>query len=226
MKHNLKGSRPPRKRNKTGASYGTIDVGALLRPSERKEEIRVWDMTISERTGRVSATRKNHKHIYKSPMEPPLEESPLEEPLLEEPPILEGVGAPADSKSIKSRAARSAAKRKRVRIRKENDSVSSVLVPSTNLLITRWQTKMTDWLVYRPVVLDEFLRRDGLGDSATPGICVNCSELAGKHKCRDCSGGKMYCSGCILSVHRDLPLHRVEVRPGEFLILLTAPLTL
>ena len=37
-------------------SYGTIDIDTLLKPSERVEEIRVWDMTLSERNGCVSAT--------------------------------------------------------------------------------------------------------------------------------------------------------------------------
>ena len=187
-------------------SYGTIDVDTLLKPSERVEEIRVWDMTLSERNGRVSATRKNHKHMYKCPTEPPLEE----------PPIVEDVSAPADPEPIKSQSPKFTVKRKRVRARKENDSVSSI-TPSTDLVITRSQTKMEDWLVYRPIVLDEFLRRDGLGDSTAPGICVSCMELAGEYKCRDCSGGKMYCSRCIVSLHRELPLHRLEVRPRRLI---------
>lgn len=116
-------------------SYGTIDVDTLLRPSERVEEIRVWDMSLSERNGRVSATRKNRKHIY--PTEPPLEESPPEEPPLGEPPILGGISAPVDPASIKSQSHKFAVKRKRVKVRKENDSVSSIPTLSINLVLTR-----------------------------------------------------------------------------------------
>jgi len=60
--------------------------------------------------------------------------------------------------------------------------------------------------------LDELLRLDGLGDSVEPGTCVNCTKLVGKYRCKDCFGSGLWCSGCIISSHRHLPLHRVQVR--------------
>jgi hypothetical protein len=75
---------------------------------------------------------------------------------------------------------------------------------------------MAAWLVaFRFTVLDELLRKDGLGGSMTPGTCVNCTELPGKYRCSDCFGSYMYCSKCIVSSHRNLPLHRLQVRPSE-----------
>ena len=87
----------------------------------------------------------------------------------------------------------------------------------TKPIITRRQTKMADWLIYCPIVLDELLRKDGLGDLSTPGNCANCMELVGEYRCNDCPGGDLYCSGCIVDFHRQrqLPLHRLEVHPGN-----------
>ena len=73
------------------------------------------------------------------------------------------------------------------------------------------QTRMADWLAYRSVMLDEMLRLDGLGDSAALGVCFSCLASEGEYRCSDCFGGNMHCSECILSSHRHLPLHRVQV---------------
>ena len=70
---------------------------------------------------------------------------------------------------------------------------------------------MADWLRFLWIILDELLRTDGLGDSAEPGTCVKCAKLAGKYQCNDCLGSGLWCSGCIVSSHRHLPLHRIQV---------------
>ena len=78
---------------------------------------------------------------------------------------------------------------------------------------------MADWLAaYRLIMLDELLRRDGLGDSATPGLCVSCMKIAGEYRCNDCFGGYAHCLDCIVSSHRYLPLHRLQVCPDELLM--------
>ena len=73
---------------------------------------------------------------------------------------------------------------------------------------------MTDWLAHRSIMLDELLRIDGLGDLTALETCTKCTELAGEYRCKDCFGGNMYCSGCIVSAHHQLPLHRLQVRVG------------
>ncbi|KAF9779417.1 hypothetical protein BJ322DRAFT_1013173 [Thelephora terrestris] len=78
------------------------------------------------------------------------------------------------------------------------------------LVLTCRQTRMADWLHYRSIMLDELLRMDGTGDSATPEDCVNCGS-AGEYRCSDCFGGNMCCLKCIVSLHCHLPLHRVQV---------------
>lgn len=71
---------------------------------------------------------------------------------------------------------------------------------------------MEQWLQHRHIFLDEQLRRDGLGDALNgPGLCSACSSHPGQFRCKDCSGGFMHCSACIISSHRRLPLHRIQV---------------
>ena len=194
-----------RKRKKEG--YGKVDLDALVQRRDKVEDIRVWDVAMSETTGRVSGSRKTHHHVYESSPESH-EEPPAE------------VTAPTDPESSELPPPASAAKPKRVRIRimKENDSVSFTPTFSTKPMITRRQTKMKDWLAFCMIVLHELLRRDGLGDSTTPGTCAGCMKLTGEYRCNDCLGGNMYCLGCILASHCQLPLHRIEVRPGKLLV--------
>ena len=64
---------------------------------------------------------------------------------------------------------------------------------------------------HRSIVLDELLRRDGLGDLTTPGMCISCGNLPGEYRCSDCFGDIMWCLECTISSHCHLPLHRVQV---------------
>ena len=199
---NTPGSRPPRKKKRGRATYAAVDLDSADGHAEELENIRVWNISKSETTGRVSATRKNREHAYAS----------LPVPLREESPAIEHSDAPENPEQPPTE---SSTKRKRARAKtvKSNDSVSSMLVSSIKLTITRWQTNMEDWLGYFPVTLDEILRLDGLGDSTVPGTCASCSTgSVGEYRCIDCWDDDLYCSRCLLSFHRRLPLHRIEVR--------------
>ena len=117
-KRNTVGSRQSRKRRKAGASYATTELDAP--DQDEVENIRIWEITRSETNGRVSATRRNHQHSYRSSPELLCEGHPSTT-------TIEDI-APED---LEESVAKSAKKRKRVRIVKENDSVSfifSVLV--------------------------------------------------------------------------------------------------
>lgn len=206
-KRNASGCRTSRKRMKSG--YASLDFDAFnesRRDNKHKvEEIRVWDVTASGTNGRVSATRRNHQLIYESPPEPSREEVLV---------VRESIFTPTGPELSEPLPVNSVAKRRRVRIAKENDSVSFVSTLLTKLIIVA-QTRMADWLTYRSTMLDEFLRIDGLGDSATTGTCVNCKTRPGEYRCRECFGSNMCCSACILSTHVQLPLHRLQVRVSE-----------
>ena len=52
---------------------------------------------------------------------------------------------------------------------------------------------------HRSIVLDELLRRDGLGDLTTPGMCISCGNLPGEYRCSDCFGDIMWCLECTIS---------------------------
>ena len=109
-KHNTTGSRPPRKRRKGGGSYATIDLDAPDGASQEAEDVRVWNISMSEKTGRVSATRKSHKHFFGS----------LRGGLCEEP------ETHVDPEPNELPLEKSVAKCKRVRAVKENDSVRPI----------------------------------------------------------------------------------------------------
>ena len=108
-------SRPLRKRKKAGASYASISIDGPNGRAVKVEDIRVWNVSTSEATGRVSATRRTHKHLYES----------LPVPSCEEPPGVKSIADLADPEPSEPPPAEPVAKRKRVRAAKENDSVSS-----------------------------------------------------------------------------------------------------
>jgi hypothetical protein len=194
-----------RKRRKNGSSYGVIHPDA--EGTEKVEDVRVWKLTVSNSTGRVSATRKNHQHVYESPLEP----------FSKEPLTMEEGSQPPDSvpSELQPTASSQAKKPKRARV-PENNSVSPIPMLSNKFILRHQQTRMADWMPFCPVTLDEFLRHDGLGDSTTPEPCFVCAERAGEYRCKDCFGGYMHCLKCVVLSHRLLPLHRLEVRLGPF----------
>jgi len=117
-KRTVTSSRQSRKRKKAGVSYSVVD---LDESPDKTEDIRVWDVTMSATSGRVSATRKNYQHFYESP----------QEPLHEEPPTVEDIAAPADPEPNELPPAESVVKRRRIRAVKENDSVCSTYLQSS-----------------------------------------------------------------------------------------------
>ena len=67
-----------------------------------------------------------------------------------------------------------------------------------------------DWLPYRDSYLDELLRHES-PRNANDSTCVRCSVNIGNIKCKDCIGGSLHCSQCILDAHNTLPFHRLLV---------------
>jgi len=74
------------------------------------------------------------------------------------------------------------------------------------------KSKLQEWLSLRDTTLDEILRHDGLGDYLGHPLCCVCNIQPGLFKCKDCSGGgRLRCQSCVVKVHQDMPLHRIEV---------------
>src|SRR6266550_5028700 len=74
------------------------------------------------------------------------------------------------------------------------------------------QTKLEQWLALHDASLDEILRHDGLGDALENMTCFVCKKDDGIFKCKDCTGGgRLRCQSCIVHMHCDTPLHRIEV---------------
>ncbi|KAJ6478450.1 hypothetical protein DFH09DRAFT_1253383 [Mycena vulgaris] len=63
------------------------------------------------------------------------------------------------------------------------------------------------------------LRREGCGVHRDYPGCAACVEGNTKHRCVDClGGGQLLCVDCIVSCHRQLPLHRIEHWTGTQLL--------
>lgn len=115
-----------RKRKKGNTTYS---IGSLDPPVDNKtivEEIRAWDVSTSQRTGRVSASRRTIKHYHQvSPSE--LENSlTSKQPEEHEDANIEEVGILTDPESPPEISSKHP-KPKRPKAPKENDSVSELL---------------------------------------------------------------------------------------------------
>jgi hypothetical protein len=89
--------------------------------------------------------------------------------------------------------------------------------PVQGCLQLKFQDFLVEWLKHRSSFLDEIHRHDGLGDFLHSKTCLNCGERDGMYKCKDCGmGSSLKCAACVVSVHKDLPLHRIEVSSSNF----------
>jgi len=113
-----------RKKKKGNASYTSSSMDPTPEEKVAVEDVRVWNMSISEKTGRIRGTRKTHKHFHQPPPSPP-----------GGPPTGEGSGGAedtretedtghlADSELPPATTKKQRPKRKRVKSLKQNDSV-------------------------------------------------------------------------------------------------------
>ncbi|KAJ7699783.1 hypothetical protein B0H14DRAFT_3100193 [Mycena olivaceomarginata] len=71
---------------------------------------------------------------------------------------------------------------------------------------------MAQWRDRRAVFLDELLRTEGRGYHRQQTRCATCATDVAKaiFRCRDCFTDALFCKACLVSIHRDNPLHRVE----------------
>ncbi|KAJ7734395.1 hypothetical protein B0H14DRAFT_2408793 [Mycena olivaceomarginata] len=71
---------------------------------------------------------------------------------------------------------------------------------------------MAQWRDRRAVFLDELLHTEGRGYHRQQTRCATCATDVAKaiFRCRDCFTDALFCKACLVSIHRDNPLHRVE----------------
>ena len=111
-----------RKRRKGGTTYSVTKLD--LQDNKTVENIRVWDVSTSGRTGRVSASRRTVEHCHQDLSEP---EGPatsnqpevVEEINVEEAGTLADPDAPADAEESREK--------KPTKANKDNDSVSEII---------------------------------------------------------------------------------------------------
>ena len=121
--------KPARKRKKGNTTY---QISSLDPPDDEMavEDLRVWDVSTSEKTGRVTAKRRTLKHYHQAPPSIPEEPPTCENPEGgEDVTNVEDTGALADSESPLETVNKRRPKRKRKKVSKENDSVGGRSIP-------------------------------------------------------------------------------------------------
>lgn len=125
-KRNGTGSSRSRKKMK-GAAYASVDLDLSDEHCDDVEVVRVWDVSTSKTSGRVSATRKTHQHVNNDGPRPTHEEPT---------PTVEDVDVPADTEPAKPATKHKREKVAREKVARENDSVSCIPRSSSNLIFT------------------------------------------------------------------------------------------
>ncbi|KAJ6617325.1 hypothetical protein B0H10DRAFT_1948407 [Mycena sp. CBHHK59/15] len=66
--------------------------------------------------------------------------------------------------------------------------------------------------------LDELIRHDGRGDHIHQQFCAGegCKVTNTLYRCKDCLYSCLYCKECVVSMHRRMPLHHIEIWDGQF----------
>ncbi|KAI0055075.1 hypothetical protein BV25DRAFT_1816134 [Artomyces pyxidatus] len=111
--------------------------------------------------------------------------------------------------------------RKRRRLGHRFRVCRSISFVSVNSLLLQ-KNPLRQWMPFRDVFLDEMLRHDGMREAVVDEVhflptCHGCGrEGAGILRCTDCAYPHLYCESCIVSVHANLPLHRVQKWNGMF----------
>ena len=128
-------------------------------------------------------------------------------------PVEENAGDPVDVVAVESVVQAVPAKRQK----RVNDSVSRPNWIDHFILLTTLQTKMHSWLTIQSTVLDEIVSLDG-PDNHRLDFCSSCSDNRSPlYRCLECCYSSLHCSGCVVNLHKKLPLHRLEV--GSFIYL-------
>ena len=114
-----------RKKRKGNATYSTITYDRAGGDETSIENVRMWGVSASKKTGRVLASRRMLQHHRKVSPTPPEVPSTSKNPgAVEE--TADEAGFFADSESPSKTVDKRRLKRKRARVRKENDSVSEL----------------------------------------------------------------------------------------------------
>ena len=124
LKRQATGPKTARKKKKGNATYSVSSFDPPPKDKKAVEEIRVWNISTLEKTGRITGSRRNLKHYRQISPSPPEGLSTSEKPGEIEGNADVDTGVLADSESPSEVLNNPRPKRKRVRTLKENDSVS------------------------------------------------------------------------------------------------------
>ena len=134
LKRQASGPKTACKKKKGNMTYSVSSFDTTPKDKRAVEDIRVWNISTSEKTGRITGSRRNLKHYRQVSPGPPEGPSTSGKPGgFEETAGEEDTGILADSESPSEVLNKPRPKRKRVRTLKENDSVCKSLIPVSGL---------------------------------------------------------------------------------------------
>ncbi|KAI0750098.1 hypothetical protein C8Q80DRAFT_1219017 [Daedaleopsis nitida] len=79
---------------------------------------------------------------------------------------------------------------------------------------TAGDNPVLQWIPEADAYLAELLRLEGRGDFTT-GVCQCGGDALARYRCDDCADVRLHCEACVLSLHRDHPLHRIKSWDNE-----------
>ena len=123
LKRQSGGSKTSRKKRKGNATYGFTTLDPTDDENMAVEDIRVYNVSASEK-GRVRGSRRTLKHYHQLPPSLPEEPSTSKKQGGDEEAVDVEAGTLADSEFPPAKVDKQRLKRNRVRVVKENDSVS------------------------------------------------------------------------------------------------------
>lgn len=101
----------------------------------------------------------------------------------------------------------------------------SIYLSSLSLFLQ--EKPMNSWIPLVPSFLDEIIYCDGPGSCSTDGSCYSCGQISEIFRCNECMSSHLLCQVCILKIHVNSPLHRIEVSflcfPINLFFLLISP---
>ena len=144
LKCQASGPKTTRKKKKGNMTYSVSSFNTTPKDKRAVEDICVWNISTSEKTGRITGSRRNLKHYRQVSPGPPEGPSTSGKPGgFEETASEEDTGILADSESPSKVLNKPCPKWKRVRTLKENDSVSKSLIlvsGLTHIFRQRWNS--------------------------------------------------------------------------------------
>ena len=95
--------------------------------------------------------------------------------------------------------------------KRKNRLVCTQHIPKITSLTLVRQAKTQEWIPFRNIFVNEIMRRYAPSTNE-PSMCAQCQKEQASYRYRDCFGQLPTCRSCLVTLHAQSLLHRVEIR--------------